>query len=285
MRFDVITLFPEMFTAPLSVGVVGQAVKNGKFHVHYHNPRTYTQDAHKTVDDRPYGGGDGMVMLAEPLEQALRAALNASFDSANGGRADAPDSGRAPADVPAGRGRRRVIYLSPHGQLLTDRVARELADFDQLVLICGRYGGVDQRLLSQQVDQELSIGDYVLSGGELAALVVIDTVARFLPGVLGNALSSENESFSNGLLESPQFTRPREYGGLAVPPVLLSGDHERITRWRYLVSLLRTRQDRPDLLKRLRIIDEDWTEAEKLVQEMTPAERLAIGLKDGHERV
>lgn len=256
MRFEIVTLFPEIFSGPLSKGVVGQAVTKGMLQVAYHNPREFALSVHKTVDDRPFGGGDGMIMMAEPLRQSLEKVLSA------------PSSNR------------RVIYLSPQGRKLDHAKVVELSLVDEIVLICGRYGGVDQRFLSKYVDEELSIGDYVLSGGELAAMVVIDSVARHIPGVLGNEVSSKEESFSNGLLESPQFTRPREYEGLEVPEVLLSGDHAKIARWRYLVSLLKTKSVRPDLLEKLDIPEKDWKDAAHLKSKMSESELKICGLNN-----
>jgi tRNA (guanine37-N1)-methyltransferase len=268
MKFEVITLFPEMFEAPLKCGVVGQAAAKKIIQVNTHNPRSYTTDVHKTVDDRPFGGGDGMVMLASPVEQALAAALKTATET---------ETVTAPLRA------RRIIYLSPQGAPLTHALAHELSSLDELVLICGRYGGIDQRFLSKYVDQEISIGDYVLSGGELAALVLIDAVARFLPGVLGNELSPQEESFANGLLEAPQFTRPREYQGTEVPEVLLSGNHAKISRWRYLVSLLRTRKQRPDLFAKANVPQKDMTEAEALERSLDPRQLEAYGLSRAKE--
>jgi tRNA (guanine37-N1)-methyltransferase len=254
MRFNVLTLFPEIFEMPLSRGVVGQAVTSGKVGLKFHNPREFSTDIHKTIDDRPFGGGDGMIMMAEPLRLSLEQAKQGASEN------------------------RRVIYLSPQGKTLNHSRVLELTKYEQIILICGRYGGVDQRFLSNEVDEELSIGDYVLSGGELAAMVVIDAVARHLPGVLGNSQSALQESFSNGLLEAPQFTRPRSYEGLEVPEILLSGNHERIARWKYLVSLLRTKKSRADLLKGLPISKTDWSEAAALEASMSPREQYICGL-------
>lgn len=276
MKFEVITLFPEMFEAPLKCGVVGQAVSKNIVQVRCHNPRTYTSDAHKTVDDRPFGGGDGMVMLAAPLEQALAAAKGSESVAVSVSVSETEtETETAP--------KTRVVYLSPQGTPLTHSLAQELSSLDKVILICGRYGGIDQRFLSKHVDQEISIGDYVLSGGELPALVLIDAVARFLPGVLGNELSPHEESFANGLLEAPQFTRPREYQGVEVPEVLLSGNHAKISRWRYLASLLRTRKQRPDLLAELDISTKDWDEADALEESLPMAERIAYGLANSEE--
>ena len=227
MRIEVVTLFPELIRGALAAGVLGRAVQRGLLEVGTEDPRAHTRDVHRTVDDRPYGGGPGMVMKPEPLSAAIAAAA---------------------ARVPEGTLR---VALSAQGELLTQGRLAELARRSALVLVAGRYEGIDERVLERSIDLELSIGDYVLSGGELAALVVIDAVARLLPGALGDERSSVEESFTEGLLEGPQYTRPEVYDGLAVPPVLLSGDHAAIRRWRLKQALGRTAERRPDLLARL----------------------------------
>jgi tRNA (guanine37-N1)-methyltransferase len=232
MRFHVITLFPDLIESAASFGVVGQALKEGVISVSSLSPRAFTSNVHQTVDDRPFGGGDGMIMMAEPAAQAMESVLSRA------GREE---------------GRRKVIHFSPRGTKFDDAKARELAGFDELVLVASRYGGIDERFLSTHVDEEISVGDYVLSGGELPALIVIDAVSRLLPGVLGNEDSAEQESFGGdlGLLEHPQFTRPREWRGLGVPQALLSGDHARIVEWKSALSVLVTAERRPDLLVRV----------------------------------
>jgi tRNA (guanine37-N1)-methyltransferase len=236
IRFDCITLFPEMFAAVASHGITGRARDAGRWWLELWNPRDFTTDVHRTVDDRPYGGGPGMVMLAEPLEQAIRAA-----------QAQAPE-------VPA-----RVVYLSPHGAVLDHAKVLELAGQSRLVLLCGRYEAVDERLVERCVDEELSIGDYVLSGGELAAMVLIDAIVRQLPGVLNDDESAAQESFVNGLLDCPHYTRPESYAGMRVPDVLLSGHHAQIARWRLKQALGRTWLRRPDLLERRQFSAEEKT--------------------------
>jgi tRNA (guanine37-N1)-methyltransferase len=227
MRIDVVTLFPPMIAALMEWGIVGRAVKRDLLRLCTWNPRDYTQDVHRTVDDRPYGGGPGMVMMVQPLRDAIRAA-----------RAAEPD--------PAGT---RVIYLSPQGRRFDQAQARALAeDGRRMVLVAGRYEGIDERLLESEIDEELSIGDYVLSGGELAAAVVIDAVARLLPGAVGDEDSVERDSFTDGMLEYAQYTRPRAIDGRAVPEVLLRGNHREIEEWRFKQAVLRTRRKRPDLL-------------------------------------
>jgi tRNA (guanine37-N1)-methyltransferase len=225
MQIAVVSLFPDMFGAVSEHGVTGRAVQQGLVTFGHHNPRDYTDDRHRTVDDRPFGGGPGMVMKVAPLQQAIAAARAQSAQSA------------------------RVIYLSPQGARFDHDRALELAREPALILVAGRYEGVDERLLESEIDEELSIGDYVLSGGELAAMVVIDAVIRQLPGVLGHELSAREDSFADGLLDCPHYTRPEVYQGRAVPEVLLSGDHERIRRWRLKQALGRTLQRRPDLLE------------------------------------
>lgn len=225
MRIALVTLFPEMFAAVSEHGVTGRAVRQGLISLGYCNPRDYTVDVHRTVDDRPYGGGPGMLMKIDPLRQAIAAAR-----------------GMAGADAP-------VVYLSPQGRPLNHVKALELSQLGGLVLIAGRYEGVDERLIDAEVDVELSIGDYVLSGGELAAMVVIDAVTRQVPGVLGHEDSAREDSFAQGLLDCPHYTRPEIYQGRSVPDVLLSGNHEAIRRWRLKQSLGRTYERRPELLQ------------------------------------
>ena len=224
MRIDVITLFPEMFSAVSEYGITRRAVKQGLLQLHCWNPRTYTEDRHQTVDDRPFGGGPGMVMKVAPLERALFEAQAAVTQKA------------------------RVIYLSPQGTPFTQSAARSLAQAERLVLIAGRYEGIDERFITRYVDEEWSIGDYVLSGGELPAMVMIDALTRLLPGALGHSDSAEEDSFSDGLLDCPHYTRPEVYEGKRVPEVLLSGNHEHIRRWRLQQSLGRTWERRADLL-------------------------------------
>ena len=226
IRFDCVTLFPEMFAALTDWGVTRRALEQGLWSLALWNPRDFTTDNYRTVDDRPYGGGPGMVMLAEPLEKAIAGAKAAA------------------------QGEAKVIYLSPQGAVMDHRKVMALAAEFRLMLLCGRYEGVDERLIRRSVDEELSIGDYVLSGGELAAMVLIDAVVRQLPGALGDGLSAEEDSFVNGLLDCPQYTRPEVYEGKAVPPVLLSGHHAQIERWRLKQSLGRTWLRRPELLER-----------------------------------
>lgn len=225
MQIALVTLFPEMFSAVGEYGVTGRAIGQGLVTLHYCNPRDYTEDTHRTVDDRPYGGGPGMLMKVDPLQQAIAAARRT-----------------------AGAGA-RVIYLSPQGGTLDHAKVVELSGLEGLVLVAGRYEGVDERLIEAEVDEELSIGDYVLSGGELAAMVVVDAVIRQLPGTLGHESSADEDSFADGLLECPHYTRPELYAGRRVPEVLLSGDHEKVRRWRLKQALGRTWERRPELLE------------------------------------
>ena len=231
MRIDVVSLFPELVSAVAACGVTGRAVERGLLELGLWNPRDYTADRHRTVDDRPYGGGPGMLMKVEPVRQALHAAR-----AAGGGK---------------------VIYLSPQGRRLDQAAVRRFAAGGNLVLLAGRYEGVDERLVALEVDEEWSIGDYVLSGGELAAMVVIDAVARLLPGALGDADSAEQDSFMEGLLDCPHYTRPEQVDGLQVPAVLREGNHAEIARWRRKQALGRTLERRPDLLQGLDLSDED----------------------------
>lgn len=224
LRVAVVTIFPEMFDALSGYGISGRAVREGLVELRYWNPRDYATDRHRSVDDRPYGGGPGMVMSAPPLCAAIRAARD---------------------DLGAGA---RVLYLSPQGTTLTQRRVHELVAGGPLVLLAGRYEGVDERVIESEVDEEISLGDYVLSGGELPAMVLLDAMIRLLPGALGHDESAVQDSFAQGLLDCPHYTRPEVFEGRAVPPVLLSGDHERIREWRLAQSRERTRSRRPDLL-------------------------------------
>ena len=225
MRIEVVTLFPEMIEAVMRHGVTGRAVTRGLLAVGTENPRRHTSDVHQTVDDRPYGGGPGMVMKPEPLCAAIAAAA---------------------ARLPAGS---RRIALTPQGRVLDQALLQQLRHRPGLVLVAGRYEGIDERVIESAIDMEISIGDYVLSGGELPALVVIDALARLLPGTLGDERSNVEESFTEGLLDWPHYTRPEEFMGRRVPAVLLSGDHAAIARWRRQQALQRTRERRPDLVK------------------------------------
>lgn len=231
MRFDIITIFPEMFTGVFSGGVVKKALDREVVRIVVHDLRDFTTDKHRQVDDRPFGGLEGMVLKPEPIFSAVEAVREA--------------------------GGSKVYLLSPQGRTLDARLARELASERQVILICGRYEGVDERVAEHLVDGEISVGDYVLSGGELAAAVVVDAAARFVPGVVGKAGSVKNDSFSGGILDYPQYTRPREFRGLKVPSVLFSGDHKRIERWRRKKALEKTARQRPDLVGPLTLSPED----------------------------
>jgi tRNA (guanine37-N1)-methyltransferase len=226
MRFHIVTIFPEFFAGPFDHGVVARAKAAGRLDIRVHDLRNWTYDRHRTVDDRPFGGGEGMLLKPAPLFEAVEAVL--------------PERSRAT----------RVVLLSAQGRRFTQSVAREYAALDEVLLICGRYEGVDERVAEHLADEELSVGDFVLSGGELAAAIVVDAVGRLLPGVLGNEDSSRNESFSgeDGFLDCPQYTRPAEFRGWKVPDVLLGGNHEEIKRWRRAASREKTERLRPDLV-------------------------------------
>jgi tRNA (guanine37-N1)-methyltransferase len=243
IRFDVVTLFPEMFAAVSASGITRKALEAGLWRLETWNPRDFTTDNYRTVDDRPYGGGPGMVMLAEPLEKALDAA-----QAAGGGK---------------------VIFLSPQGRKLDHEKVMELAGRSAVTLLCGRYEGVDERLIRRRVDEELSLGDFVLSGGELAAMALIDAMVRQLPGALGDGESAAQESFAAGLLDCPQYTRPESYAGEGVPAVLMSGHHENIRRWRLKQALGRTWQRRPELIAARRLSDEEQGLLEEFKRETT----------------
>ncbi len=226
MRFDIMTLFPDLVDTILGTSVIGRAQKSGAIEVFTHNIRAYSEDKHHRVDDTPCGGGKGMLMMAPPIYNCYKAVLEMS-----------------------GERRRRVLYMSPRGAVFTQKKARELAEYEQLVILCGHYEGVDQRIIDEIVDEEVSVGDFVLTGGEIPACLVTDAVARLVDGVLSDAECYEKESFSDGLLEYPQYTRPVEFHGRRVPEVLLSGHHENIEKWRSEAALETTRRNRPDLLK------------------------------------
>ena len=224
MRFDVITLFPELVEQVISCGVVGRAAEKGLLELHCWNPRDYTQDKHRTVDDRPYGGGPGMLMKVQPLRDAISAVRTQNREA-------------------------RLVYLSPQGRLLTQQKLARQAQQGSVIFLCGRYEGIDERLIQREVDEEWSIGDYVISGGELAAMVCIDAMTRLIPGALGHDESALQDSFSDGLLDCPHYTRPEEYQGDRVPEVLMNGNHRDIDIWREQQALGRTWQRRPELLQ------------------------------------
>ena len=232
MFIGIITLFPEMFKAITEFGVTGRAVKHNLLQVRCYNPRDFTHDKHKTVDDRPYGGGPGMLMMVQPLRDAIHSA-----------KADAGDGVK-------------VIYLSPQGRKLEQAGVKELSLNSKMILVCGRYEGIDERLIQSEIDEEWSVGDYVLTGGELPAMTLIDAVARFIPGILGKQESAQEDSFADGLLDCPHYTRPEVLDGLTVPPVLMSGNHAEIRKWRLKQSLERTWLRRPELLESLALTDE-----------------------------
>ena len=232
MDIDVLTLFPEVFHAPFNLGIFKRAIENGLVSISLHNIRDYTHDRHHTADDYPYGGGPGMVLKPEPIFESVDAIEQ--------------DNAKTP-----------IILLTPQGRPFSQAIARELSQYRHLILICGHYEGVDERVHSHLATDEISIGDYVLSGGELAAMVVVDSVVRLLPGVLGSAASSLDDSHTSGLLEYPQYTRPAVYQGWPVPEILLSGDHARIARWRREQAIRRTLKHRPELLKKAELSPEE----------------------------
>ena len=244
MWIGFISLFPEIFRTITEHGVTGRAVKSGLLQIECWNPRDFTHDKHRTVDDRPYGGGPGMLMMVQPLRDAIHAAKQAAGDGA------------------------KVIYLSPQGRKLTQAGVTELATNQKLILVAGRYEGIDERVIQTEVDEEWSIGDYVLSGGELPAMTLIDAVSRLVPGVLGDQASAEQDSFTDGLLDHPHYTRPEVLDGLTVPEALTSGNHEVIRRWRLKQSLGRTWQRRPELINNLALTDEQESLLAEYVREV-----------------
>ena len=243
MKFDIVTIFPEMVKAPLTEGIVGRGIERGLVDVRVHNLRDFTTDRHKVVDDVPFGGGPGMVMKPEPLFRAV-------------------ETIRADRGAPGA-----VVLTSPDGPPLTHAVAERLRDLKHVAVLCGRYEGVDERVRQHLATEEISIGDYVLSGGELAALVIVDAVARLVPGVVGDAESVSRDSFATGLLDFPQYTRPAEFEGMVVPPVLVSGHHGEIERWRRRAALARTLERRPELLETSALTAEDRRLLKELLEE------------------
>jgi tRNA (guanine37-N1)-methyltransferase len=241
MRFDILSIFPEMFASLIDYGIIGRALKRGQIEINLVNLRDFAEGPHLVTDDRPFGGGDGMVMKPEPIVRALES-------------------------IPTGKGEKGVILLTPQGRPFTQSIARGLAMLKQIVLVCGRYEGVDERVRSRYVDTEVSIGDYILTGGELPAMVVVDAVSRLIPGVLGGARSNREESFEDHFLEYPHYTRPRVFQGLEVPSVLLSGDHRGIQLWRRTQSIKRTLERRPDLLEKACLSEIDKCILEELKQ-------------------
>ena len=243
MRFDILTLFPAMFSSPFEAGILGKAIEKGLIEIRIVNIRDFTSDKHHVVDDTPYGGGQGMVMKVEPIAQAIEWV-----------KSESPSAW--------------TIYLTPQGRPFSQERAKALSSETHLVLLCGRYEGVDERVREMFVDEEVSIGDYVLTGGELAAMVMVDSISRLLPGVLGSDQSAEEDSFSESLLEYPQYTRPVDFRGQGVPEVLVSGNHEAISQWRRKEALRRTVKSRPDLLARANLSETD----EKFVNELLHSE-------------
>lgn len=252
MKFTVLTLFPEMFAAISEHGITSRALKQGLIELDTVNPRLFTEDKHRTVDDRPFGGGPGMLMLIEPLRKALASVMPSQ--DLQGSSVTSADDGEKVSNP-------KVVYLSPQGSVFDQAMAKRLAKEDALILIAGRYEGLDQRFIDHFVDEEISVGDFVVSGGELPAMTVIDAVSRCLPGVLGHAQSAQEDSFFDGLLDHPQYTRPEVYPlegeEQKVPDVLLSGNHQKIRRWRLKQALGRTWSRRPDLLKARTLSDEE----------------------------
>ena len=248
MRIDVITLFPELVEQVTGCGVVGRAAEQGLLELHCWNPRDYTRDKHRTVDDRPYGGGPGMLMKVQPLQDALTA-------------------------VREHNGAARLVYLSPQGKLVTQKKLAQQVEQGSVIFLCGRYEGIDERLIQREVDEEWSIGDYVISGGELAAMVCIDAMTRLIPGALGHADSAQQDSFSDGLLDCPHYTRPEEYLGDRVPEVLMNGHHREIDAWRQQQALGRTWQRRPDLLENIELSTGQQALLDKFIAELEQARK------------
>ena len=237
LKFEIVTLFPDMFDAISNYGVLGRAIRSGALEIGFVNPREFAQDAHRTVDDRPYGGGPGMLMMVQPILEAIQTARQRLLDK--------------------GCGSPKVVYVSPQGRLFDQGAAQCFSQQDGLVFLCGRYEGIDERIIELVVDEEWSLGDFVLSGGELPVMAMIDAASRLLPGVLGHQDSAREDSFADGLLDCPHYTRPEQFQGRRVPDVLLSGNHARIRQWRLTQSLGRTWERRPDLLARRTLTQEE----------------------------
>lgn len=246
MNIDIISLFPEMFEGPLGHSIIKRAREADILKVSVTNPRDFTYDKHRIVDDYPFGGGSGMVMKPEPIFRTVESITSKTAVE-----------------------KRRIIMMCPSGQRLDQAKVRELANYEHLILICGHYEGIDERVKQHLVDETVSVGDYVLTGGELPAMIVVDAVARMLPGVLGSSESAPHDSFYNGLLEYPQYTRPREYNGMTVPDILLSGDHAKINRWRQKESLRKTLEYRPDLLHNIALSSEDARLLAEVIKEQS----------------
>ena len=255
MHFGLVTLFPEMFRSLEDFGVVGRAVRNGLISLDCWNPRDFTHDKHRTVDDRPYGGGPGMLMKMQPLQDAIHEA-KANIQS------------QLELEKSDGKVTVCTVYLSPQGQRLDHKKAMELSKYDGVLCVCGRYEGVDERLIEAEIDEEISIGDFVLSGGELASMVLMDSISRLVPGVLGHSESASEDSFANGLLDCPHYTRPEVFMGKPIPDVLKSGNHKEIRRWRLKQSLGRTWQRRPDLLDDIELDSEQQTLLQEFIREV-----------------
>jgi len=253
MRYDILTIFPEFFESPFSIGILKRAEEKGLIELNTHDIRDYSDNKHKTVDDTPYGGGGGMLMNIAPVSAAIDKVKSKSAKSL-------------------------VILTTPDGEKFSDKTARELADYEQIIIICGRYEGVDERIREIYVDKEISIGDYVLSGGENAASVIVESVSRFIPGVLGNELSSQNDTFNEGLLEYPQYTRPEEFKGKKVPDVLLSGNHKEIDKWRRKESIKRTFKKRPDMLDKAILKTDEMDLVKELKETSSPSFKAYIAL-------
>ncbi|MFQ5736998.1 MAG: tRNA (guanosine(37)-N1)-methyltransferase TrmD [Thermodesulfobacteriota bacterium] len=266
MRFDILTLFPGFFTSPLGQSITGRAIERGLIEVRTHNIRDYAQDKHRTTDDSPYGGGAGMVMKVEPVVRALEAigAIGGSEKGAAGAKGEGGAGGQG-GGIEGGKRHLsgKVILATPQGVPLSHALVTELSGLTDITIVCGRYEGFDERIRAY-ADLEVSIGDFVLTGGEIPALAIIDAVSRFVPGVLGAQDSALQETFSDGLLEYPQYTRPEEFRGMKVPEVLLSGDHAEIERWRRAQSIIRTFARRPDLLEQAGLDEED----KRLIEEL-----------------
>ena len=247
MRFDILSIFPEMFGQFINYGIIGRAVRDEKININLVNIRDFGQGPHLMTDDRPFGGGDGMVMKPDPISRALKSILNVEDD-------------------------RKIVFLTPQGQSFNQVLAGKLAKLRQVTLVCGRYEGVDERIRTEYADMEISVGDFILTGGEIPAMIVIEVISRLIPGVLGGARSNVEESFEGNLLEYPQYTRPRIFHGQEVPPVLLSGDHEKIRLWRRIQSIKRTLERRPDLLDMVYLNEEDRNILKEIKREHNKSE-------------
>ena len=261
MKIDIVTIFPNMFTSPFAEGIVFRAIQKGLVEIRMINLRDFTTDPHKTTDDLPFGGGGGMVMKPEPIFKAVQSCMDQRCEPQRGSHQPCTPSGSGRSEriqtIESDENKPRIILLSPQGRTLDQSLCNILSKEKHLILICGRYSGVDERVREHLITDEISIGDYILSGGEFCAMILVEAMVRLIPGALGNEESAQEDSFQSGLLDGPRFTRPQNFEGHSIPEILLSGDHEKIKVWRRRESLKRTLRFRPDLIEKAELTEED----------------------------